>query len=79
MKLAIIDYGLSNSNSVLNMIKWIGVDGIITSNVGEIQKATHLILPGVGAFDSGMENLEKSNLIDIFVHLRQKICQMRII
>ena len=65
MKVAIIDYGLSNSNSVLNMIKWIGADGIITSDSKEIQEATHLILPGVGAFDSGMENLRKSNLIDV--------------
>ena len=64
MRVAIIDYGLSNSNSVLNMIKWIGGDGAITSDEEKIRNATHLILPGVGAFDSGMENLEKSGLID---------------
>ena len=68
MKVAIIDYGLSNSNSVLNMIKWIGGDAIITSDYQEIKNATHLILPGVGAFDSGMDNLQKSNLIELLTH-----------
>ena len=66
--IAIIDYGLSNSSSVLNMIKWIGRDGVITSDKEQIRNATHLILPGVGAFDSGMENLYKSNLVDILSH-----------
>jgi glutamine amidotransferase len=67
-KVAIIDYGLSNSSSVLNMIKWIGGDAIITSNHQDIKNATHLILPGVGAFDSGMDNLQKSHLIDLLNH-----------
>lgn len=63
-RVAIIDYGLSNSKSVLNMIKWIGGVGTITSERSEIEASTHIVLPGVGAFDSGMRNLENRNLIE---------------
>ncbi len=38
---------------------------VISSNPDEISKATKLILPGVGAFDMGMENLHKSGLVEL--------------
>lgn len=62
--IAIIDYGLGNLASVQNMFRKIGVkDAVITSDPDVISKADKLLLPGVGAFDSGMMNLENSGLI----------------
>lgn len=55
----IIDYGIGNLGSIYNMLNKIGVKSQIASSVGEIQKADKLILPGVGSFDSGMENLKR--------------------
>ena len=61
--IAIIEYGVGNLKSIQNMLKKIGVSSIITNNKEEINSASHFILPGVGAFDYGMNQLKKSNLI----------------
>jgi glutamine amidotransferase len=63
--ITIIDYGIGNIGSIKNMLKKIGVKSEITNNLDLIEKAEKLILPGVGAFDYGMEQLEKYNLIPI--------------
>lgn len=63
--IAIIDYGLGNLGSIANMLKVIGEKNIITSNGKEIEAADKLILPGVGAFDAGMANLNRNGLTDI--------------
>lgn len=63
--ITIIDYGMGNLGSVHNMIKKIGYDSIITSDKEKILKADKLILPGVGRFDAGMNNLMEKGLIDI--------------
>lgn len=64
--IVIVDYGIGNLASVLNMFKKIGVkDVVVSSNKEVIESATKLLLPGVGAFDSGMTNLENSGLIPI--------------
>ena len=60
----IIDYDMGNIGSIYNMLHSIGYDDVMVSNSAEdIKKAERIILPGVGSFDVGMENLEKNNLI----------------
>jgi len=63
--ITIIDYKTGNLGSIRNMLKKIGEESIITSQKDEIAGATKLILPGVGAFDTGMKNLKDLDLIDI--------------
>jgi len=63
--IAIVDYGLGNLGSISNMLRKIGVACIQTSDPVDISRASHLLLPGVGAFDNGMANLERMGLIDI--------------
>jgi glutamine amidotransferase len=60
--IAIINYGLGNLTSINNMCNKLGIDAVITSNEQEIVKADKLILPGVGHFNKGMENLKDSGL-----------------
>ncbi len=60
--LAIINYGLGNLTSIRNMCKRIGVEAEITDSPALIESADKLILPGVGHFRSGMENLHRSGL-----------------
>lgn len=60
--LAIINYGLGNLTSIRNMCKRIGVEAGITNDPGVIEGASRLILPGVGHFKKGMENLHDSGL-----------------
>lgn len=64
--IVIIDYGIGNLASVFNMFKKIGVKDVIISNShNDIERASKLLLPGVGAFDAGMHNLESSGLLEI--------------
>ena len=56
--ITIIDYKSGNLKSISNGFKKIGEDFIITDDVELISDAKHLVLPGVGAFGSAMENLE---------------------
>lgn len=60
--IVIIDYNMGNVGSIANMIKKVGGSSVITSDIAEIEKAEKLILPGVGAFDTGMENIISMNL-----------------
>jgi imidazoleglycerol phosphate synthase glutamine amidotransferase subunit HisH len=58
--ITVIDAGIGNSQSVTNMVSFLGFEVEILSIPTKSAKYTHLILPGVGAFDSGMEKLNKS-------------------
>jgi glutamine amidotransferase len=62
--IAVIDYGMGNVGSIINIFRKIGVDSILTNDIEQIDKADKLILPGVGAFDKGMNNLNESGLAD---------------
>ena len=66
--IVIIDYGQGNLGSIQNMLKRIGVKSVITSEVKDIEKASKLILPGVGAFDTGMKNLYRLQVSDVLKH-----------
>lgn len=63
--IVIVDYGIGNLGSVLNMLKRVGAPATISSDPVEIEKADKLILPGVGAFDAGMKQLQDSQLIGV--------------
>jgi glutamine amidotransferase len=65
MKVAVINYGMGNVASVDKAIKHLGFESIITNDPLEIQKANYIVLPGVGAFAQGMENLHKLGLVEI--------------
>jgi glutamine amidotransferase len=74
--IVIVDYGLGNLASVLNMFKKIGVRDVAISGREEVlAKASKILLPGVGAFDSGMSNLESTGLLPI---LNQKALQEKV-
>jgi hypothetical protein len=52
--ITIVNYGMGNLGSMLNMFKRIGVNATIESDPAVIQQAQKLVLPGVGAFDTAM-------------------------
>lgn len=64
MLIAVIDYGVGNLASIRNMLKRIGVKSVVSGDRDALQKADGLILPGVGAFDTGIANLKQSGLWD---------------
>ena len=56
-KIAIIDYGLGNLRSVIRGLEKAGAEAVITCDAEIIASADGLVLPGVGAFSEGMEQL----------------------
>lgn len=63
--IAIIDYGLGNLGSISNMLKVIGEKSAITSSADEIMRSDGIILPGVGAFDAGIQKLSETGINEV--------------
>ena len=57
-----IDYGASNIRSALKAFEYLGADVLLTSDPTDVRVADKLVLPGVGAFGSGMEAVRKLEL-----------------
>lgn len=62
--IAIIDYDMGNLRSVAKAFEKIGAGVQVTRDPGTILGASHVVLPGVGAFKDCMKNLEEYGLID---------------
>ena len=60
----VLDYGLGNLTSVYRAFKRIGAEVKITNNPSEIQSADKIILPGVGHFVRGMEQIKSTGFYD---------------
>jgi len=73
--IVIVDYGIGNLASIANMFKKINVEACISSKPELIQSASKLLLPGVGAYDAAMENLQSTGLKSVLDHcvLEKKI------
>ncbi len=71
----IVDYGVGNLASIQNMLKKIGAESTVTSLGQDIEKATKLILPGVGSFDTCSGKLRDSGLLSVLEELvlKQKV------
>ncbi len=67
--IAIIDFGMGNLGSIQNMLVRMNYDAEITSDPETIRGAEKLILPGVGAFDKAMSNLENQGFIPLLNEL----------
>lgn len=61
MSVSVINYGVGNLGSVLNMLKRSGVETRIITTPDDIEHADRVLLPGVGAFDRGMTLLRDSS------------------
>ena len=62
--ITVIDYGAGNIRSVVNALKILGEDPLVSSDADVIAKADKLILPGVGAFGECMKKLTASGIAD---------------
>lgn len=62
--IVIIDIGVSNLFSVKRAFEVVGANVVISNSKQEILNASKLILPGVGAFKTGIGNLEKMDLVE---------------
>lgn len=63
--IVIIDYGMGNLRSVQKAFENVGFSAKITRDHGLIKEATHIVLPGVGAFGDAMKNLNALGLNEL--------------
>ncbi|HEY9584306.1 MAG TPA: imidazole glycerol phosphate synthase subunit HisH [Candidatus Paceibacterota bacterium] len=62
-RVLIVDYGMGNAGSVKNALDALSVENFLSSDPKDLAKASHIILPGVGAFDQCMKNLKKLGFV----------------
>ena len=63
--IALIDYGMGNLGSVDKALRHVGCQVQVTSDPHVIAEAAGVVLPGVGAFDDCMSNLEQYGLVEV--------------
>jgi len=73
MKIAIIDYGAGNVQSVLFALERLGFEGIVTNDWNTIKTADKVIFPGVGEASSAMKMLVDSGLDILIPTLKQPV------
>jgi imidazole glycerol phosphate synthase glutamine amidotransferase subunit len=62
--IAVVDYGMGNLRSVQKAFEYLGFDARITSQKQEMKDASHIVLPGVGAFGDAICCLEKTGVCE---------------
>jgi len=73
MKVVIIDYGAGNIQSIRFALERLGATAILSHDADTIQKAQHVIFPGVGEASSAMEKLQATGLDKIIPNLEQPV------
>ena len=73
MKIAIIDYGAGNTQSVKYALKRLGCKGVLTSDKEVISSSDRVIFPGVGQASSAMKKLESKGLDLLIPELKQPV------
>jgi glutamine amidotransferase len=63
MKIVIVDYGSGNLRSVQKGLERVGHTSVISRDPNVVSEASHLIVPGVGAFPECMKNLDQLGLL----------------
>ena len=71
--IAIVDYKAGNIRSVENALKRLGTEYVLTADQEMIQRADHVILPGVGEASSAMKSLESTGLIHVIKSLTRPV------
>ncbi|SUA99139.1 Imidazole glycerol phosphate synthase subunit HisH 1 [Pannonibacter phragmitetus] len=63
--IGIVDYGSGNISAIANIYKHLRIPCLVSGNPDELAGADRFILPGVGAFDTVMNDLGKLGIIDM--------------
>lgn len=63
VSVVLVDYGLGNVGSLARALRALGVEPLISSRPEDVARASHLLLPGDGAFGYGMEQLRARGLV----------------
>ena len=68
-RIQIIDYRLGNLFSVQQACRHVGLNAFVSPSAETLDEVDGIILPGVGAFGSAMDNLSELHLLDPLIHV----------
>ena len=63
-RIAVLDYGMGNRRSVEKALEHVGAAVSLTADLGALERAQGLVVPGVGAFPAAMERLREATMDD---------------
>ena len=63
--IAIVDYGVGNLFSLASSVKSLGAEVRVTNKAEDLRQATHILLPGVGAFADAADKLNATGLVPV--------------
>ena len=66
--IGIVDYGAGNLMSVSKALDFLGLENKIVTSPELMERASGIILPGVGAFPDAMQALQESGLTESLIH-----------
>ena len=72
MAIVVIDYGMGNIASVANMINKVGGNAQVSGDIGTICAASKIVIPGVGAFDHGVLQLQSLGLFSVIQEIAER-------
>ena len=75
--IAVVDSGAANIGSVRFAVNRLGVVPSVTSSPAEIERASHVIVPGVGSAGHCMANLQNAGLLDVEAEMMDGIAKMQ--
>ena len=70
--ICIVDYGVGNLFSLVSSISSLGFEVRVSSSKEDIEQASKIILPGVGAFEDAINKLKINNLDQIIIEQAKK-------
>ena len=73
MQVAIVKYNAGNVYSVVNAVRRLGIEPVLTDDVDLIRQADRVIFPGQGEARGAMEYLHQHGLVDVIRSLKQPV------
>ena len=73
MNVAIVKYNAGNIYSVVNALKRLGIDPLLTDDAEQLQRADRVLFPGQGEARGAMEYLKARRLDEVIRSLRQPV------
>lgn len=73
MKLAIVKYNAGNIYSVINAVRRLGIEPVLTDNAEELLSADKVLFPGQGEARTAMEYLREHRIDEVICSLKQPV------
>ena len=76
LRIGIVDYKMGNQQSLINTLSSFGIETILSSSKKILRDVDLIMLPGVGAFPTGINNLKKLEIFDFLKRELKKVIHL---